>query len=190
MTNGWLSHWVAATNPVKLSTSVGKRVILFFNVLRCPTPRWQWGWWWQWWWWRWQWWYDSDNWLQNDFNETQVYLSEGDTDQEEVTFKVFVIITLQYDCHGSFLLFSDFRHIHTQHPDCSQEGVKMSQSDSILTDMTHVLSPCLDLRSPLHSISEDDYDCGPMPDMTHMTISWAYAFAYGLWSIFCTVQCH
>ena len=91
-----------------------------------------------------------------------MYLSEGDTDQEEVTFKVFVIITLQYDCHGSFLLFSDFRHIHPQHPDCFQEGVKMSQSDSILTDMTHVLSPCLDLRSPLHSISEDDYDCGPI----------------------------
>ena len=34
----------------------------------------------------------------------------------------------------------------------------MSQSDSILTDMTHVLSPCLDLRSPLHSISEYDDD--------------------------------
>ena len=30
----------------------------------------------------------------------------------------------------------------------------MSQSDSILTDMTHVLSPSGDMRSPLHSISE------------------------------------
>lgn len=57
---------------------------------------------------------------RGDITSDKVYLSEGDTDQEEVTFK---------------------------------EGVKMSQSDSILTDMTHVLSPCLDLRSPLHSIS-------------------------------------
>ena len=150
---------MAATNPVKLSTSVGKRVILFFNVLRCSLQD------------------DSDDDMTVIIDFKMILMkprctsARGIQTRRRSLSRFLSLSQLQYDCHGSFLLFSDFRHIHTQHLDCFQEGVKMSQSDSILTDMTHVLSPCLDLRSPLHSISEDDYDCGPMPDMTHMTIS-------------------
>ena len=38
---------------------------------------------------------DYDN-IENDYNDKQVYLSEGDTDQEEVTFKVIFMIPISF----------------------------------------------------------------------------------------------